>query len=108
MPTSGPGADLSPGLDRAHFIGIGGAGMSGLAKILKARGAHVSGSDAKDSTLLTALRQLGCDVHVGHAAENLTDPSCVVVSSADRKSTRLNSSHRCTSYAVFCLKTKSF
>src|SRR5690242_2227074 len=80
MPTSGPDVDLS----RPHFIGIGGAGMSGLAKILAARGAKVSGSDAKDSRLLAALRQLGCVVHVGHTAENLPPASCVVVSSAIR------------------------
>lgn len=71
-------------LGAPHFIGIGGAGMSGLAKILAIRGAKVAGSDAKDSTALLALRQLGCQVHVGHAAENLGDATCVVVSSAIR------------------------
>ncbi|MCF2526249.1 UDP-N-acetylmuramate--L-alanine ligase [Yinghuangia sp. KLBMP8922] len=59
--------------------------MSGLAKILAIRGAKVAGSDAKDSTALLALRALGCQVHVGHAAENLAaDATCVVVSSAIR------------------------
>jgi UDP-N-acetylmuramate--alanine ligase len=76
-----PQADLSG----PHFIGIGGAGMSGLAKILALRGAKVSGSDAKDSTLMLSLRQLGCDVHVGHAAGNLPPTAtAVVVSSAIR------------------------
>ncbi|MDI2125129.1 UDP-N-acetylmuramate--L-alanine ligase [Yinghuangia seranimata] len=79
-PVSDPAIDLgSP-----HFIGIGGAGMSGLAKILAIRGAKVAGSDAKESTALLALRALGCQVHVGHAAANLGDASCVVVSSAIR------------------------
>lgn len=85
MPVPAPSAD-QPVVDLGspHFIGIGGAGMSGLAKILAIRGAKVAGSDAKDSTALLALRQLGCQVHVGHAAGNLGDATCVVVSSAIR------------------------
>ncbi|MGP2440451.1 UDP-N-acetylmuramate--L-alanine ligase [Streptomyces sp. JW3] len=80
---------MAPGLptamDRPHFIGIGGAGMSGIAKILAQRGAKVAGSDAKDSATARALRALGATVHVGHAAEHLADDaSCVVVSSAIR------------------------
>ncbi|WP_033820179.1 UDP-N-acetylmuramate--L-alanine ligase [Kitasatospora sp. MBT63] len=68
-----------------HFIGIGGAGMSGLAKILAVRGAKVSGSDAKESETVLALRELGAEVHIGHAAENLpAGTSSVVVSSAIR------------------------
>ena len=49
-----------------HFIGVGGAGMSGIARIMLARGMVVSGSDAKESVLLTALRAEGATVHVGH------------------------------------------
>ena len=80
---------MAPGLptamDRPHFIGIGGAGMSGIAKILAQRGAEVAGSDAKDSATAEALRALGATVHIGHAAEHLaTDATCVVVSSAIR------------------------
>jgi UDP-N-acetylmuramate--alanine ligase len=72
-------------MDRPHFIGIGGAGMSGIAKILAQRGAKVAGSDAKDSPTAEALRALGVTVHIGHAAEHLADDaSCVVVSSAIR------------------------
>ncbi|MHA6763401.1 UDP-N-acetylmuramate--L-alanine ligase [Streptacidiphilus sp. PAMC 29251] len=68
-----------------HFIGIGGAGMSGLAKILAVRGAKVSGSDAKESTVVLALKQLGAEVFVGHAAEHVpAGASCIVVSSAIR------------------------
>ncbi|WP_157032439.1 UDP-N-acetylmuramate--L-alanine ligase [Kitasatospora cheerisanensis] len=68
-----------------HFIGIGGAGMSGLAKILAVRGAAVSGSDAKESETVRALRELGATVFVGHAAEHLpAGTSSVVVSSAIR------------------------
>ncbi|WP_133914606.1 UDP-N-acetylmuramate--L-alanine ligase [Streptomyces sp. NBC_00582] len=79
-------AGLPPAMDRPHFIGIGGAGMSGIAKILAQRGAKVAGSDAKESGTAAALRALGATVHIGHAAEHLADDaSCVVVSSAIRK-----------------------
>ena len=77
---------LPPAMERPHFIGIGGAGMSGIAKILAQRGAKVAGSDAKESATAEALRALGVTVHIGHAAEHLADDaSCVVVSSAIRK-----------------------
>ncbi|TJZ49611.1 UDP-N-acetylmuramate--L-alanine ligase [Streptomyces piniterrae] len=72
-------------MDRPHFIGIGGAGMSGIAKILAQRGAQVAGSDAKDSATAQALRDLGVTVHIGHAADHLApDATSVVVSSAIR------------------------
>ncbi|GHF25372.1 UDP-N-acetylmuramate--L-alanine ligase [Streptomyces mashuensis] len=72
-------------MDRPHFIGIGGAGMSGIAKILAQRGAAVAGSDAKESATAAALRELGATVHIGHAADHLAaDATCVVVSSAIR------------------------
>jgi UDP-N-acetylmuramate--alanine ligase len=81
---------MAPGLpaamDRPHFIGIGGAGMSGIAKILAQRGADVAGSDARESATAGALRALGATVHIGHAAEHLAaDATCVVVSSAIRE-----------------------
>ncbi|MEU7647926.1 UDP-N-acetylmuramate--L-alanine ligase [Streptomyces huasconensis] len=83
---------MAPGLpqsmadmDRPHFIGIGGAGMSGIAKILAQRGAKVAGSDARESATAEALRALGVTVHIGHAAAHLaSDATCVVVSSAIR------------------------
>ena len=53
-------------LGRVHFVGIGGAGMSGIARIMLARGIAVSGSDAKDSSALTSLHALGARVAVGH------------------------------------------
>ncbi len=72
-------------LVRPHFIGIGGAGMSGIAKILAQRGARVAGSDARESATAEALRALGVTVHIGHAAGHLADDaSAVVVSSAIR------------------------
>ncbi|MBI4728798.1 MAG: UDP-N-acetylmuramate--L-alanine ligase [Acidobacteria bacterium] len=68
-----------------HLVGIGGAGMSALARVLLARGADVSGSDIKDSRALEALRALGARVHVGHRATNLDGADCLVVSSAIRR-----------------------
>ncbi|NBE51912.1 UDP-N-acetylmuramate--L-alanine ligase [Streptomyces boluensis] len=77
---------LPPAMDRPHFIGIGGAGMSGIAKILAQRGAHVAGSDARESATADALRERGATVHIGHDAAHLaTDASAVVVSSAIRE-----------------------
>ncbi|MFI8785329.1 UDP-N-acetylmuramate--L-alanine ligase [Streptomyces sp. NPDC055105] len=80
---------MAPGLptamDRPHFIGIGGAGMSGIAKILAQRGAQVAGSDSRESATAGALRSLGATVHIGHDAAHLApDATCVVVSSAIR------------------------
>lgn len=73
-------------LSRVHMIGIGGAGMSGLARILADRGAIVSGSDAKDSRIVLALRSAGVKVAIGHSAENLllggAAPTVVVTSFA--------------------------
>ncbi|MGO3325519.1 UDP-N-acetylmuramate--L-alanine ligase [Gordonia sp. (in: high G+C Gram-positive bacteria)] len=73
-------------LARVHMVGIGGAGMSGLARILLARGGQVSGSDAKDSRGILALRTRGAVVQVGHdpAALDLFDggPTVVVTTHA--------------------------
>ena len=79
---AGPGGLAS--LGRVHFVGVGGAGMSGIARILIARGLTVSGSDAKDSRELAALRVLGADVHVGHRTEQVHGADTVVVSTAIR------------------------
>ena len=69
----------------AHLVGVGGAGMSGIARILLARGGRVSGSDAKDSLALRALTTLGATVSVGHdAAQVPPDAEVVVVSTAIR------------------------
>src|SRR5947209_3335718 len=72
------------GLGRVHFVGVGGAGMSGIARIMLARGLRVSGSDAKQSRELEGLRALGADVHVGHRAEQVEGADTVVVSTAIR------------------------
>jgi UDP-N-acetylmuramate--alanine ligase len=71
-------------LGAVHFIGIGGAGMSGIARILLARGVRVSGSDRRDTPTLLALRALGARVAVGHDPQHLGDADTVVVSTAIR------------------------
>lgn len=71
-------------LGRVHFTGIGGAGMSGIARIMLARGISVSGSDQADSEQLAALAALGAQVHAGHAAANVAGADTVVYSTAIR------------------------
>ena len=70
------------GVRRVHLIGIGGAGMRNLAKLLLARGAAVSGSDLKDSAGVRELRELGAEVAVGHDPSHVGSPDVVIVSSA--------------------------
>src|SRR5438045_9801741 len=71
-------------LGRVHFVGIGGAGMSGIARIMLARGLAVTGCDAKDSRALAALRARGAEVEVGHDRGHVSGVDTVVVSSAIR------------------------
>jgi len=71
-------------LGAVHFIGIGGAGMSGIARIMLARGLAVSGTDRRDSPAMRALAALGARVEVGHDAAHLGDAATVVVSTAIR------------------------
>ena len=72
-------------LGRVHFVGIGGAGMSGIARVLLARGARVSGSDARASRTTAALTALGATVRIGHAAAHVDEADTVVVSTAIRQ-----------------------
>ncbi|HEX5714032.1 MAG TPA: Mur ligase domain-containing protein [Solirubrobacterales bacterium] len=67
---------------RLHFIGIGGAGMSGLALVCARLGASVTGSDRSDSSYMERLRVAGLEPSVGHDAANLPDGAEVVVSTA--------------------------
>ncbi|MHB8147859.1 MAG: UDP-N-acetylmuramate--L-alanine ligase [Vulcanimicrobiaceae bacterium] len=69
-----------------HFIGIGGIGMSAIARILLARGQRVSGSDVKATALIDQLRSEGALVTIGHDPQNISGATTVVVSSAiDRR-----------------------
>lgn len=69
-------------LGAVHFIGIGGSGMSGLARLLLGMGHVVTGSDLRDTENVRKLRELGAVIHIGHAADNLGTPDTVVVTSA--------------------------
>jgi UDP-N-acetylmuramate--alanine ligase len=66
-------------IEAAHFIGIGGSGMSGLARMFLARGIRVSGSDRADSAALRSLAEAGATVFVGHDASHLPDDADTVV-----------------------------
>ncbi len=65
-----------------HFIGIGGAGLSAIARILLGRGLHVSGSDLQASELTEALAEEGAQIHIGHAAAHVQSAQAVLASSA--------------------------
>ncbi|MDL2216860.1 UDP-N-acetylmuramate--L-alanine ligase, partial [Desulfovibrio sp. OttesenSCG-928-M14] len=68
-----------------HMVGIGGAGMSGIAEVLLNLGYAVQGSDLADSTVVERLRELGARVGIGHAAENVSDPHVLIKSTAVRE-----------------------
>jgi UDP-N-acetylmuramate--alanine ligase len=67
---------------RVHFVGIGGAGMSGIAEVLATQGYRVSGSDLAATAVTRRLAGLGVDVAVGHAAANVANADAVVISTA--------------------------
>lgn len=67
---------------RIHFVGIGGAGMSGIAEVLLNQGYEISGSDIKDSATTARLQKMGATVHIGHHAEHIHGIDVVVSSSA--------------------------
>ena len=71
-------------IKKVHFVGIGGAGMSALAKILVEKGYEVSGSDIKESAMTSTLADLGVKIFIGHKAENIQGAEAIVVSSAIR------------------------
>ena len=85
-------------VEHIHFVGIGGAGMSGIAEVLLNLGYRVSGSDMVESATTTRLRQAGAEIFLGHDAKHVGNAEAVVITTyrdweTDRKSTRLNSSH---------------
>jgi UDP-N-acetylmuramate--alanine ligase len=71
-------------LGRVFFVGIGGAGLSAIARLMAQQGIVVSGSDAHDSAVLTALRAEGITCHVGHDAAHLDGVDTVIASTAVR------------------------
>src|SRR5688500_13187375 len=81
-----PGVNTSLGLPQppahVHFVGIGGAGMSGLARILAASGYRVTGTDAISSDLISLLRCEGIDITIGHAATANAAAADLIVATA--------------------------
>ena len=69
-------------IEKIHFVGIGGIGMSGIAEVLLNLGYKVSGSDLRESDTTERLKSLGGEIAIGHAAENLTNVDVVVTSTA--------------------------
>jgi UDP-N-acetylmuramate--alanine ligase len=69
-------------LGRVHIMGIAGAGMSGLARIMLARGIPLSGCEGRESSTVTALRALGADVRIGHDLTHLDDIDTLVYTTA--------------------------
>jgi UDP-N-acetylmuramate--alanine ligase len=67
---------------QVHFVGIGGAGMSGIAEVLLTQGYQVTGSDLSASAVTRRLAGLGARVYTGHAAGNIGGADVVVVSAA--------------------------
>ena len=80
-------ADIPPpsALGRVHLVGIGGAGLSAIARLMAQQGVQVSGSDASASAVVEALRSEGITVHEGHAAAHVADVDTVIVSTAVRE-----------------------
>ena len=69
-------------VNKVHFVGIGGIGMSGIAELLLNQGFHISGSDVTDSEMINNLRSKGIKVNIGHSTKNLIESEVVVYSSA--------------------------
>ncbi|HEY6008517.1 MAG TPA: UDP-N-acetylmuramate--L-alanine ligase [Geobacteraceae bacterium] len=69
-------------IEKIHFVGIGGIGMSGIAEVLLNLGYKVSGSDLRQSETTERLASLGGEIHIGHARENLSNVDVVVTSTA--------------------------
>ena len=75
-------AQIPAELGAVHFVGIGGSGMSGIARLFLGAGHRVTGSDVRDSDNIAALRALGAEIAIGHDAANVGDADAVVVTGA--------------------------
>ncbi|MCK4493034.1 MAG: UDP-N-acetylmuramate--L-alanine ligase [Methylococcales bacterium] len=82
-------------IEKIHFIGIGGTGMSGIAEVLLNLGYQVSGSDIKESAVTERLKSQGISLYIGHYSENITNVDVVVVSTAiDRENPEIIAAHQ--------------
>ncbi|MDO9142091.1 MAG: UDP-N-acetylmuramate--L-alanine ligase [Methylobacter sp.] len=81
-------------IDRIHFVGVGGTGMSGIAEVLSNLGYQVSGSDIKESAVTQRLAGLGVAINIGHKRENIAAVDVVVASSAiDRSNAEIDEAY---------------
>ena len=78
-------------INRIHFVGVGGSGMSGIAEVMHNLGYFVSGSDIQDSPVTARLKELGIKIFINHAAENIKDIDVIVISTAIPFLNRINS-----------------
>jgi len=69
-------------INRIHFVGIGGSGMSGIAEVMHNLGYFVSGSDIQESLVTSRLKEIGIKIFINHAADNIKDVDVLVISSA--------------------------
>jgi UDP-N-acetylmuramate--alanine ligase len=74
--------ELPDDLGSVHFVGIGGSGMSGIARLLLEAGHRVTGSDVRESDAVARLREAGATIAIGHDAANVGDADTVVVTGA--------------------------
>ncbi len=82
-------------MQRLHFVGIGGSGMSGIAEVYLNLGYHVSGCDARENKATRRLRELGAEIFIGHDEGHVKESDVLVVSSAIKKdNTELLAAHR--------------
>ncbi|MGZ8163299.1 MAG: UDP-N-acetylmuramate--L-alanine ligase [Methylobacter sp.] len=95
FPNSQMPTEVLGSIDRIHFVGIGGTGMSGIAEVLSNLGYQVSGSDLKESPVTQRLAELGVIINIGHKRENIANVDVVVASSAiDRSNEEIDEAHR--------------
>ncbi|MCK5925706.1 MAG: UDP-N-acetylmuramate--L-alanine ligase, partial [Methylococcales bacterium] len=82
-------------IEKIHFIGIGGTGMSGIAEVLLNLGYQVSGSDIKESTATERLKSQGISIYIGHYSKNIANVDVVVVSTAiDRENPEIKEAYQ--------------
>ena len=81
-PYCGVDGPLGPGVERVHMVGIGGAGMEGLARLLLAMGYGITGSDASEGPVIDALRDSGIAVFHGHGEDQTRGADVLVYSAA--------------------------
>ena len=81
-------------IDKIHFVGIGGTGMSGIAEVLSNLGYTVSGSDIKESATTASLQAMGVKVYFAHHADNVANVDVVVTSTAvDRANPEISAAY---------------